>query len=123
MRRVSGCWRDNPIEGLYAQARSLRGLVLSRLAGIGCDLEDRPRAEAIVNANIAELIACPEWAMLLDRPGGEDRIIIVLVRSCAAEIDRKIQPVKNKRQKSPRRGAGRQPPLRLVTENGTLLEN
>jgi hypothetical protein len=123
MRHVSRHWNDGPIEGLYAEACSLRGTVLSRLAAVGCDIDDLPRAEAIVNANIGELIATPEWAMLLDRPGGTDRILMLLVQSSAARINTKIRPKPKKRRKAEDRDAVRRPPLRLVVENGSRLGN
>ena len=121
MRRVTGRWNDDPIAGLYAEARSLCGIVLSRLAAAGCDIADLPRAEAIVNANIGELITTPEWAPLLDRPGGRDRILMLLVQSSAARINSEIQPISKKGRKAEGRDAARRPRLRLVVENGKLL--
>jgi hypothetical protein len=91
MRHVSEPSRD-PIDGLYAEALRLRGIVFSRLAAVGCNTDDVPRVEATVNANIGELVAAPEWAMLLDQPGGKNRLLTLLVQSCAARVDAKIQP-------------------------------
>ena len=91
-------WYDDPnIKGLYAEALRLRDAVLRRLAGIGCEIDEksRPEAQAIVSANIGELVAAPEYATLLDRPGGENRILALLIHSCAAEIAAKIKPVKS----------------------------
>ena len=118
MRRVSGRWNDDPIAGLYAEARSLSGIVLSHLAAAGCDIDDLSGPEAIVNANIGELVASPEWATLLDRPGGRDRILMLLVQSCATRINARIQPSPKKERKAKGSAAAPRPPLRLVVENG-----
>src|SRR5262249_9045199 len=116
-------WYDDPIEGLYAEARSLREIVLGRLAAAGYDIDDVPRAEAIVNANIGEMVATPEWAMLLDKPAGKNRLLTLLVQSCAARVDAKTQPIRKKRRKPEARTGARRAPLRLVAENGKLLGN
>ena len=123
MTCVSRHRHDDPnLKGLYAEAHRLRDIVLRRLAGIGCKVKRKslPEAQAIVNANIAELVAAPEYAPLLDRPGGESRILALLIQSCAVEIDAEIQSVAEKRRKSTLRRVPRGTPLRLVTENGEL---
>jgi hypothetical protein len=103
MTRVSRHWRDYPnIKGLYVEAHSLRDRVLRRLAAIGCEINEKslPKAQAIVSANIGELVAVPEYATLLDRPDGENRILALLIQSCAAEIDAKIKSVAEDRHKA-----------------------
>ena len=124
MTYVSRHRHDEPsIKGLYAEARRLSDIVLRRLGGIGCEVNEKslPKAQAIVSANIGELVAAPEYATLLDRPGGENRIFAHLLQSCAAEIEAKIKPVAKKRPKGMLRRVPRGTPLRLVAENGELL--
>jgi hypothetical protein len=114
---------DGPhIKGLYAEALRLRDMVLRRLVGIGCKIDEKslPKAQAIINANIGELVAVPEYATLLDRPGGESRILALLIRSCATEIGAKMKPVAEKRRKAALRAVPRGTPLRLVTESAEL---
>ena len=122
---------DEPrIRGLYTEAHRLRDIVLRRLVGIGCEIneESLPKAQAIVSANIGKLVATAEYETLLDRPGGENRIFAILLQSCAAEIDGKIRSVGEKRRRrrawhddpEPRK-VPRGTPLRLVAENGELL--
>jgi len=126
---------DEPsIKGLYAEARRLSDIVLRRLGGIGCEVNEKslPKAQAIVGANIGELVAAPEYATLLDRPGGESRILALLVQSCAAEITAKTKPVAQKhRRPQTRHGDSlrcqaellkvpRGTPLRRVVDNGNL---
>jgi hypothetical protein len=127
MSYVSRHRHDEPsVKGLYAEAHRLRDIVLRRLAGIGCEInnESLPKAQAIVSANIGELVATPEYETLLDRPGGENRIFAFLLQSCAAEIEVKIKPAGEKRgwhdNPEPRK-IPRGTPLRLVAENGELL--
>ena len=77
MTYVSRHRHDEPsIKGLYAEARRLSDIVLRRLGGIGCEVNEKslPEAQAIVSANIGELVATAEYETLLDRPGGENRI-------------------------------------------------
>ena len=131
MTYVSRHRHDKPsIKGLYAEARRLSDIVLRRLGGIGCEVNEKslPKAQAIVSANIGELVAAPEYATLLDRPGGESRILALLVQSCAAEIAAKTKRVAEKRCRprachddSGPRKVPRGTPLRLVAENGELL--
>ena len=100
MTYVSRHRHDEPsIKGLYAEARRLSDIVLRRLGGIGCEVNEKslPKAQAIVSANIGELVAAPEYATLLDRPGGESRILALLVQSCAEEIGVKITLVAERR--------------------------
>jgi hypothetical protein len=123
MTRVTRHRHDGPnIKGLYAEARRLRDIVLHRLVGIGCKIDEKSlsKAEAIVNANIGELVAVPEYAALFDRPGGESRILALLIQSCAAEIDAKMKPAAEKHRKAARPVVPRGTPLRLVAENGEL---
>jgi hypothetical protein len=71
MAYISHHRRDDPnIKGLYAEAHSLRDIVLRRLAGIGCKVNEKSlsKAQAIVSGNIAELVAVPEYETLLNRP-------------------------------------------------------
>jgi hypothetical protein len=128
MTSASQHWHVGPnIKGLYAEAHRFRDIVLRRLAGIGCEIneESLPQAQAIVSAYIGELVATPEYETLLDRPGGENRIFAILLQSCAAEVDAKITPAADKRRRPrawhddpvPRKVS----PLRLVAENGELL--
>jgi hypothetical protein len=111
------------IKCLYAEARSLREIVLHSLVGIGGEINEEPlpKAQAVVSANIGELVATAEYETLLDRPGGENRIFALLLQSCAAEIDAKIKPVVQKHRKIAQRVVPRGRPLRLVAENGNLL--
>jgi hypothetical protein len=90
---------DLNIKGLYAEAHRLRDIVLRRLTAVGCEIDEKslPKAEAIVSANIGELVAAPEYATLLDRPHGENRILALLVQSCAEEIGVKITLVAERR--------------------------
>jgi hypothetical protein len=123
MTYVSRHRHDEPtIKGLYAEAHRLRDIVLRRLVGIGCEINEEllPRAQAIVSANIGEL-ATPEYETLLDRPGGENRILALLLHSCVAEIDAKIKPVAPKHRRVAQRVVPRGTPLRLVAESGELL--
>ena len=126
---------DSSIQGLYAEAGRLRDIVLRRLGGIGCEIDKKslPKAQAIVSANIGELVAAPEYATLLDRPGGESRILALLVQSCAAEIAAKTRPVAEKRRRQRawpdnplrRKAEVRKvpcgTPLRLATQDGVTL--
>jgi hypothetical protein len=111
------------LKGLYGEARVLRDIVLGRLAAVGCaiDEESLPEAQAIVSTNIGELVATPEYEVMLGYPSGENRILTLLVQSCAAEIAVKIRPAaKNSRKATPNAvRPGR--PLRLVAENEQLL--
>jgi hypothetical protein len=112
-------WRAAPdLKGLYGEARVLRDIVLDRLTAVGCEIEAKslPAAQAIVSANIGELVATPEYEIMLGYPGGENRILALLVQSCAAEIAARIRP----EAKSPS-VAKRGRPLRLVAENGQSL--
>jgi hypothetical protein len=116
-------WHNDPnIKGLYAEAHSLRDIVLRRLAAIGCEINERslPKAQAIVSANVGELVAVPEYATLLDCPSGENRILALLIQSCAADLDTKIKSVAERRRESALRRIPRGMPLRLVTQNGEL---
>lgn len=81
------------LKDLYAAARSLCDIVLRRLVAVGCQIneESLPAAQATVSANIGELVATPEYETLLRYPGGENRILTLLVQSCAAEIAVKIK--------------------------------
>ena len=136
MTYVSRHRHDEPsIKGLYAEARRLRDIVLRRLVGIGCEINQEvlPDAEAIVSANIGELVATAEYATLLDRPGGENRILTLLIQTCAAEIDAKINSVTEKRRrprawrddpfhrKAELRKVSQGTPLRLATQGGVTL--
>jgi hypothetical protein len=97
---------------------------------IGCEIDEGslPKAQAIVSANIGELVATAEYETLLDCPSGGNRIFAILLQSSAAEIDAKIKPVGEKRRR-PRawhddpklRKVPRGTLLRLVAENGELL--
>jgi hypothetical protein len=127
MTYVSRHRHDEPsIKGLYAEAHRLHYIVLRRLAGIECEIneESLPKAQAIVITNIGELVATPEYETLLDRPGGESRIFALLLQSCAAEIEAKIKPAGEKRGWHDNPEPRKVPcgtPLRLVAENGELL--
>jgi len=136
MTYVSRHRHDKPsIKGLYAEARRLSDIVVRRLGGIGCEVNEKslPKAQAIVSANIGELVAAPEYATLLDRPGGESRILALLVQSCAAEIAAKTKPVAEKRccprawrddpfrRKAELRKVPCGTPLRLATQDGVTL--
>ena len=137
MTCVSRHRHDDPnLKGVYAEAHRLSDIVLRRLAGIGCEIdedESLPKAQAIVSANIGELVAAPEYATLLDRPGGESRILALLVQSCAAEIAAKTKPVAEKRccprawrddpfrRKAELRKVPCGTPLRLATQDGVTL--
>ena len=82
------------IKCLYAEAGNLREIVLRRLAAVGCKIKEKSlaKAETIVNGRIAELIVNPEYAILLDRRGGESQLLSLLVRACAAELHSAIPP-------------------------------
>jgi hypothetical protein len=110
---------DPDIKGLYAEAFRLRDTVLRRLAAVGCEIDEAslPKARGIVSANIGEVVATPEYAMTLDRPGGENRILTLLVQSCAIEIAAKIRPGAEDSRKSPVGCVRQRTPLRLVVEN------
>ena len=135
MTYVSRHHHDEPnIKGLYAEVHRLRDIVLRRLVGIGCEIneESLPKAQAIVSANIGELVATAGYETLLDRPGGENRIFAILLQSCAAEIDGKIRRVGEKRRrrrawhddplsrKAKLLKVPRATPLRLVVDNGIV---
>jgi hypothetical protein len=109
------------LKGLYAEARILRDIVLSRLAAVGCEIDEKSlaKAQAIVSANIGELVATPEYEILLGYPSGENRILTLLVQSCAAEIAARIRA--EKRRKSTPARARRETQIRLAAENGQLL--
>jgi hypothetical protein len=111
------------LKGFYGEARVLRDIVLGRLAAVGCEIEEKslPEAQAIVSANIGELVGTPEYEIVLGYPGGENRILTLLVQSCAAEIAVKIGPAAKKARKTSPSAAKRGGPLRLVAENGQLL--
>ena len=83
------------IKCLYAKAGNLREIVLRRLAAVGCKIKEKSlaKAETIVNGRIAELIVNPEYAILLDRRGGESQLLSLLVQACAAELHSAIPPV------------------------------
>jgi hypothetical protein len=51
-----------------------------------------PEAQAIVSTNIGELIATPEYETRLGYADGGNRILTLLVQSCAAEIAVNIRP-------------------------------
>jgi hypothetical protein len=112
------------LKGLYGEARVLRDIVLGRLAAVGCEIDEKslPGAQAIVSANIGELVATPGYEIMLGYPGGENRILTLLVQSCAAEIAVKIRPTAKKARKAtPNAVRSGRWPLRLVAENGQLL--
>ena len=133
-------WPDDPlarnmadIARFVADATRLEQ-VSGRDFAIGCEIDEKslPKAQAIASANIGELVAAPEYATLLDRPGGENRIFALLVQSCAAEITAKTKPVAQKhRRPQTRHGDSlrcqaellkvpRGTPLRRVVDNGNL---
>ena len=117
-------WRAAPdLKGLYGEARVLRDIVLGRLVAVGCEIEEEslPEAQAIVSANIGELVATPVYEIMLGHPGGENRILTLLVQSCAAEIAVKIRPAAKKARKTTPNLVRRGRPLRLVAENGQSL--
>ena len=129
MTYVSRHRPDEPsIKGLFAEAHRLRDIVLRRLVGVGCEINEEalPKAEAIVSANIGELVAAPEYETLLDHPGGENRIFALLLQSCAAELHSEFKPVVEKHLRprdwpdDPLRRVPREPSLRLAAENGDL---
>jgi hypothetical protein len=134
-------WPDDPlarnmadIARFVADATRLEQ-VSGRDFAIGCEIDEKslPKAQAIASANIGELVAAPEYATLLDRPGGENRIFALLVQSCAAEIGAKIKLAAGKRRrprawrsdplrrKAELRKVSRGTPLRLATQDGLTL--
>jgi hypothetical protein len=86
---------NRSIKWLYAEACSLREIVLCRLAAVGCKINEKSlaRAETNVNSRIAELIVNPEYARLLDRKGTESQLLTLLVQACAAELHTAIPPI------------------------------
>src|SRR5215469_12847613 len=82
------------LKALYAEARILRDTVLRRIVASGykIDEESLPEAQAIVSSTIGALVAAPEFEILLGYAHGEDRIVTLLVQSCATEIHAKLGP-------------------------------
>jgi hypothetical protein len=89
----------NPdIKGLCAEVRQLRESILRRLAAVGCEFDDAslPKAEAIVDGKIGELLFAPhceaERQALTSwdggkRDGGKNRVMDLLVFACATMIN------------------------------------
>jgi hypothetical protein len=113
------------LKSLYAEAHILRDTVLRRLVATGYEIDEGSllEAQAIITDQIGELVATPEYETLLDRPGGENRILTLLVHSCAAKLDPMMQRAHNRHDKAAFCGTPCSRPLRLVAENGKLLEN
>jgi hypothetical protein len=112
----------NPdIKGLCAEVRLLRESILRRLAAVGCEFDDAslPKAEAIIDGKIGELLFAPhceaERQALTSLDGGKNRVMDLLVFACATMINTAIP---RKPSKLPVRGSWwhRRPDLRIVAQ-------
>jgi hypothetical protein len=105
MKRTTGAPRVAPsLKSLYAEARILRDAVLRRIIAAGYEIDEKSllQAHAIISANIGALVAAPEFEMLLGYPPGEDRMLTLLVQSCAIEIASKLEPSVGERRQARR---------------------
>jgi hypothetical protein len=81
------------LKRLCAELRSLREIVLGRVAAVGGHIDENwlPLTEAIVDGKIAEFLFAPEYAgarhSLVEGRAGDSRVMTLLVLECVAEVD------------------------------------